>query len=98
MDRESIREVSEELKEKIKSGKTWEMTENEFVSAYIFLEATELERRGEIENASEVFELVEERESKSDGSEDDATDILKQRFAKGEISEEEFKNKKEIID
>lgn len=97
MKSEKYKDVRDELREKIKKGKTWEMTEHEVVMSYIFVEATELERQGEIKSASEVFEIIEEKGDNPNENEDTALEILRKRFAKGEISEEEFKEKKDHV-
>lgn len=90
------KEVQEELEQKIKEGKTWVMTEHEIIMSYIFIEALELQRSGDIESATDTIKVIGEDEKKSSRDESPLK-ILEKKLAKGEISIEEFKEKKELI-
>lgn len=101
MDRDKWNDVVDDLKDEIKDGRTFEMTEEQLMHGMIVSLVLDMDRTNEIESASEHL-ITLDREDISDDSEkegdDSAVEILKRRFAQGEVDKEEYGEKLDLLE
>ena len=104
MDRGKWDEVLDDFKEEIKDGRTLEMTEEQLMQGMMVSIVMDMDRRNEIESASEHLLTVDKDEipdisadSDEKSAEDSPVEILKKRLAEGEIDKDEYQEKLDLI-
>lgn len=100
MERDEWEEAIEDVKGEIRDGRTFKLTESQLMGGMLISLVLEMDRKNEIDSATQVFDIVDESEV-IDSNNEDATgspvERLKMRFAEGEIDKEEYQEKLELL-